>query len=207
MGGINLKIRNITIVCLIFFISIGAFTYVNGQDSNLQPSLAKKIIRFHVVADNDSEVAQEFKLKVRDNTLEYMKTLFTGEEDVEVARGIILDNLETIEDVASNTAKEEGFDYNITAKLCEEYFPVKEYGSVVFPQGNYEALKIEIGAAKGKNWWCVMYPNLCFVEGTYAVIDEETKEEIKRILTDDEYKMLMEGSKTKVKFKFLEFLN
>ncbi len=176
------------------------------QTTSLQQELAKKVIRFHVVADNDTSEAQEFKLKVRDETLTYLKTLINGEEDIETTRKIIYDNLKSIEENARKVALEEDCDYTINAYLGRAYFPIKEYGSVVFPAGYYETLNINIGKAEGKNWWCVMYPNLCFVEGTYAIIDETTKEEIKKILTEEEYKMLMDGSKTKVKFKSIEWI-
>lgn len=172
----------------------------------LQPSIAKKVIRFHVIADSDSEVAQEFKLKVRDEVLKYMKMVITGDEDIETTRKIIYDNLDMIEFISNDLAKKEGLSYDINAELTTDFFPIKEYASVVFPAGYYEALRINIGKAQGKNWWCIMYPNLCFIDGTYAIIDERTKEEIRRVLTDEEYRMLIEGSKTKVSFKLLKWL-
>lgn len=200
------------IVFLSIILLLGTILLFSGfynkekSQGDLQKSLAKKVIRFHVVADNDTMEAQEFKLKVRDETITYLKTLINGEEDIETTRKIIYDNLKSIEEKAKEVACREKCNYEIKAQLCNDYFPVKEYGSVVFPAGYYQALKINIGDAKGQNWWCVMYPNLCFVEGTYAIIDEETQKEIKNILTEEEYELLLRGSKVKVKYKSLEML-
>lgn len=180
-------------------------TYQTKED--MQHSLAKKIIRFHVIADSDTQESQALKIKVKDETLQYMKTLLTGEEDLDTTRKILEDNLENIKNYALEVVKREGYEYNVSAEFENCYFPIKEYGSLVFPAGYYDALKIKLGNAKGKNWWCVMYPNLCFVEGTYAVVNEEVKETLEGMLTPDEYHMLLKGNKTKISFKYLKFLN
>jgi stage II sporulation protein R len=179
----------------------------NNADQTLQNSLAQKIIRFHVIADNDSDASQQLKLEVKDETLKYMKTLLTGEEDLEATRDIIRKNLANIENFALEVVKSEGYEYNVSAEFETCYFPIKEYGKLSFPAGYYEALRIKLGKAKGRNWWCVMYPNLCFVDGTYAVVSDEVKETLENMLTPDEYHMLLDGSKTKISFKYLDFLN
>ena len=76
------------------------------------------------------------------------------------------------------------------AKLTKSYFPQKTYGDVTFPAGEYEALHIEIGRAKGHNWWCVLYPNLCFVDATNAVVPKKSKEKLKSVLDEEEYEMV-----------------
>lgn len=189
------------------YISKAKYKDTYNATYQLQQSLAQKIIRFHVIADSDSDTAQQLKLKVKNKTLKYMQTFLTGKEDLKTTRTIIKKNLNNIENFASEVVKSEGFEYNVSAEFENCYFPIKEYGSLIFPAGYYEALKIKLGKAEGRNWWCVMYPNLCFVEGTYAVVNDEVKETLEEMLTPEEYHMLLDGSKTKISFKYLKFLN
>lgn len=173
----------------------------------LQSTLAQKIIRFHVIADNDTDESQQLKMKVKNETLKYMKTLLTGTEDLSTTRDILENNLENIKNFALDVVEKEGYEYNVSAEFENCYFPIKEYGSLIFPAGYYDALKIKLGKAEGRNWWCVMYPNLCFVEGSYAVVNDEVKETLEGMLTPDEYHMLLQGNNTKISFKYLKFLN
>lgn len=182
------------------------YTY-DEEEGQLQGTLAQKIIRFHVIADSDTSEAQQLKIKVKNETLAYMKTFLTGKEDLETTQTIIKNNLKQIENFASEVVKREGFEYNVSAEFENCYFPIKEYGSLTFPAGYYDALRIKLGKAEGKNWWCVMYPNLCFVQGTYALVNEEVKETLEGMLTPDEYHMLLDGNKTKISFQYLTFLN
>lgn len=178
----------------------------NNSTEELQRELAEKIIRFHVLADNDSSEAQSLKLLVKDKTIEYMKPLFEGNESIDNARKIINNNLENIENNAYKVVKEAGYEYNVSAELTNCYFPIKEYGDLKFPAGEYEALRINIGKAEGRNWWCVMYPNLCFVDGTYAVVNDTVQRELEQMLTKEEYDLLLGGTRTRVSFKLLELL-
>lgn len=212
------NIKNFIIILAVLVTSIGVVnevyiskakvsgTYSSTQDE-LQNTLAQKIIRFHVIADNDTDASQELKIKVKNETLKYMKTLLTGTQDLDTTRTIIKNNLENIENFASEVVKSEGYEYNVSAEFEKCYIPIKEYGSLIFPAGYYEALRIKLGKAEGRNWWCVMYPNLCFVQGTYAVINDEVKETLEGMLTPDEYHMLLKGNKTEISFKYLKFLN
>jgi len=208
-----MKKHNKFIVLIVIFLSaVCIFSQIESSqaselntEENLQSSLAQKIIRFHVIADNDTDASQQLKLTVKDETLEYLKTLLTGEEDIEETREIIKENLPEIEKFAAEVVKREGYEYNVSAELENCYFPVKEYADLIFPAGNYEALRIKIGKAEGRNWWCVMYPNLCFVDGTYAVVNEQVKEQLSHMLTRDEYNMILDGSKTRISFKYLDF--
>lgn len=180
-------------------------TYSDTQE--LQNTLAKKIIRFHVIADNDTDEAQQLKIIVKNETLKYMKTLLTGTQDLSTTRNIIENNLDNIKNFVTDVVEREGYEYNVSAEFENCYFPIKEYGSLIFPAGYYDALKIKLGKAEGRNWWCVMYPNLCFVEGSYAIVNDEVKETLEGMLTPDEYHMLLKGNNTKISFKYLKFLN
>lgn len=94
--------------------------------------------------------------------------------------------------------------YPVHAELTECYFPRKSYGDCTFPAGRYEALRICIGKAEGKNWWCVLFPNLCFVDSIHAVVPEEQKKELKNVLTEEEYESLFDWKHSE--FKITSYL-
>ena len=111
-------------------------------------------------------------------------------------------HLEEIEQVAIATLEQEGCEDAVTVEVTNCYFPDKTYGDVTFPKGYYDALRIKIGEAKGKNWWCVLFPNLCFVDSIHAVVPEEGKKELKEVLDEEEYEMVTATSKFQVKWFF-----
>ncbi len=122
---------------------------------------------------------------------------------------ILNDNKEKFEEIALNTIIKEGYNYDVTQKIGNFYFPTKTYGDIVFPAGNYDALRIEIGEAKGKNWWCVMFPSLCFVDISNGIVPDNSKEELKNTLTEEEYSIISSNKNIdiKIKFKLLELLS
>lgn len=168
--------------------------------------IAGKIIRFHVRANSDTKIDQELKLKVRDAIGNYMQPKLSGISDIEKSRQIVKENLEQIEKAASSVIAAEGYTYPVTASLTITKFPEKTYGAYTFPAGNYEALEVLIGKGKGHNWWCVMYPNMCFFNSTYEVVDEEADKSLQQALTQAEYEALMEHKNFKVKFALVEQL-
>ena len=111
-----------------------------------------------------------------------------------------MENLSAIEEQAEKVISEEGYTYTVSARLANTDFPEKTYGPYTFQAGNYEALEVTIGNGEGHNWWCVMYPNLCFFNSTYEVVDEEAEKSLERVLTPEEYKSLMEDKNYQVKF-------
>lgn len=203
------------IICVILGICIGASLTgafvsrrameVDARISEIQGNLSKEVFRFHVLADSDSDEAQRVKLKVRDQVLEYMKQTMPGNEDLVSAsqtKRWAKEHLQEIEDIAESVIREEGYSYGAKASVSVCYFPDKRYGDITFPQGYYEALRIKLGKAEGHNWWCVLYPNLCFTSATCAVVDEEGKEELRSVLTDEEYEMVTATSDFKIKSFF-----
>lgn len=159
-----------------------------------QQQIAGEVLRFHVIANSDSEEDQKLKLKVKEAVLEAMRPKLADAKTVEEAEEIIMINMEEIEAVADKVIKEEGYTYKSRGVLGKTTFPVKQYGDMVFPAGEYEAFRILLGEAEGKNWWCVMFPTLCYVDETYDVITEENKEQFKAILTEEEYESLLISS-------------
>lgn len=164
-----------------------------------------EIIRFHVLANSDSEEDQELKLKVRDAVIEYVYKDLQNSESIDDSRQYLLDNQNKIEQIAKEVIINSGYDYKITISLSKENFPDKMYGDILFPQGEYEAFRILIGEAEGQNWWCVMFPPLCFVDETKEVIDSyKTRESLEDISGLESGKK--EEPKLIFKFKILESL-
>ncbi|OUP48638.1 stage II sporulation protein R [Lachnoclostridium sp. An181] len=168
----------------------------------LQSKLAGEVFRFHVLANSNEEKDQELKLKVRDEVIAYMKSEIPDSSSVKETKQWAREHLDKIEEISGKVIEREGFDYPVQAKVCWCDFPDKSYGDIVFPAGRYEALRIEIGAAKGHNWWCVLYPDLCFTSAVNAVVTDDGKEELKSVLDEEEYKMVTEPSKFKIRWFF-----
>ena len=179
---------------------------VEAKVLQTQQDLAKEVFRFHVLANSDSNEDQQVKLKVRDAILKYMKTSMEEEISKEAnAQNTKLwakRHLNEVEQVADRVLQKEGYSYRAKAKVTTCFFPDKRYGDLIFPQGNYEALRIELGNAKGHNWWCVLYPNLCFTNTTCAVIDEKGRQDLKDALTEEEYEMVTATTEFKIRWFF-----
>lgn len=166
--------------------------------------LEEKVIRFHVLANSDEKSDQELKLKVRDSVLKTVGTLqeeaiFQKQQEKpgatpNISRNELEKMLEEHLNDLQTTAKlrviEEGYDYPVKVSLETTTFPMKVYGDVAFPAGDYEALRVVIGEGKGHNWWCSLYPSLCFIDATHPVMEEQGREELKAVLTEEEQQMV-----------------
>lgn len=151
---------------LIFFTYI-IFPYIEAQGESTD-GFKKEIIRFHIRANSDLKEDQDLKEKVRDQILGAMGEKFESIDSVEQSRQIILDNLDEMKFITQRVIKDDGKDYAVDVSLGQDNFPIRKYGNLILPQGEYETLLIEIGEAKGQNWWCVMFPPLCFVDITHS---------------------------------------
>ena len=109
--------------------------------------------------------------------------------------------------IANNVISENDYDYPVTAEITDTYFPTKSYGNYTFPPGTYRAFQIKIGEAKGKNWWCVLYPPLCFIDISHGTVNPESEELLKETLTTDEFQAVSDEYTVKYRFKYLTFLN
>lgn len=157
------------------------------------------IIRFHVRANSDSKEDQELKMAVKEDVVTMLKPMLEHCDSVEQSKNVIVSNLQNIYITAVNTIVEQGYDYEVKVYVTEEEFPAKTYGDLTFPEGNYQALRIDIGEAKGHNWWCVMYPPLCFIDESTAVVSMDGKELLKKNLTDEEYRKLFANPEVDIK--------
>ena len=164
-----------------------------------------KLIRFHVIANSDSDKDQKLKLKVRDEVISYLQPKLENSNSIEESEKIIKNEYKTLENISKKVISKNGYNYIVKVGLEYSNFPAKQYSSVVLPAGKYKALRIIIGEGKGKNWWCVMFPPLCFIDDQNGIIDEKTDKKLKEVLTEDEYDLIMAKNKNEVKnleFKF-----
>jgi len=156
----------------------------------------RDVLRLHVVADSDSETDQRLKLMVRDAVLEKGGEIFDGTVTADEAEKIITPRIDELKDVAEAVLQENGCDYKVDITVGEEYFATRCYENFTMPAGVYDSLVISIGEAKGKNWWCVMYPPLC--------VGASSKESMKNDLTQQEYDVVA-SDEYEFRFKIVEF--
>ena len=167
-----------------------------------QERLAEKVVRLHVLANSDSEKDQALKLTVRDVVLKEAEELLQDTESRAEAEGLLRGQLLELERLANETVKRAGYEYPVTVELEKTEFPPRTYESFSLPAGEYLALRVLIGDAAGKNWWCVVFPPLCTVA---AAEFPETAE--KAGLSNAEIALITEESTGYVlKFKILELL-
>ena len=201
MPKVNLM-RVFGVICAAALVLVTAVSYISWQVNDIEDS----VLRLHIVANSDSDEDQALKLKVRDEVVERCGFLFENCVSAEQSIKTAADNIGFIKYVAEQVITENGYNYDADCQVTQCSFPRKQYerpgdGVVSLPRGEYNALNIKIGAAKGKNWWCVMYPPLCFVDGVASVPDE-TDELLKSQLTASEYELITESDRPEIKIKF-----
>lgn len=175
-----------------------------GHDP-LQPEIAQKILRFHILANSDGEKDQSIKLKVRDEIGNLMQKKLKDSEGLPDTEAVVLEHMDEITETAERILRENGCSYGASAKLAKVDFPEKTYGEYTFPEGEYEALQVTLGEGGGHNWWCVLYPNMCFQGSVYEVVEEEADEKLQEVLTPAEYADVFNSGKIRIRLKFLEY--
>lgn len=162
--------------------------------------ISDKVFRVHILANSDSEEDQELKLCVRDAVIAESEELLCNVHDKSQAMSVISDNLDLLGDRALEVIAENGYDYDVRLSVTNMYFDTRYYDDITMPSGYYDALRIRIGKAEGKNWWCVMYPSLC-------LYSEGKSDSLKDKMTNDEYAIISSDGKYEFRFKILEFFN
>lgn len=210
--GINRKNYSVQkiIVTLLLGTILAMGIYFISYSDNVNKGLADNLIRLHVVANSDTANDQALKIKVRDAVINYMKDKLKDSRDIEETKNIINRNLEAVEKIAEEEIAKNGRAYPVNVTLGAYPFPTKNYGDVTLPAGYYEALKVVIGEGKGANWWCVLFPPLCFVDATHGTVPDSVKADLMNALTAEEYDIIVSASNdddipVKIKFKVVEF--
>lgn len=190
--------KKIFIICLFICLSfVDAYVYAR----NISEELFNNVIRLHVIADNDSEEAQRIKLKVRDCVLKKIKSEELS--DYAAACEYVEKHRAELEKCVYEVLNEEGVEYAVSIEFEETDFPTKDYDGLSFPKGKYRALRILLGDAEGKNWWCVMYPTLCFSD---EVCDNDNaSQKLKDEMSTETFAIV--AGEAKFKFKILEFFS
>ena len=192
--------KRIFILLLVLSLLIGILTILPVHSETL---IYDQVVRLHVIANSDSEEDQSLKLLVRDAILERTNLLLAGTASKDEARSIIEGNMQELQQIAKSVIAKNGYSYPVSIEFGEEEYPTKTYESCAFPAGEYLSLRINIGAAEGKNWWCVLFPPLCLSAAT----EKETFTSVG--ITDTQYQIITETDKPKykIRFKFLESLS
>lgn len=205
----KIKMVLLLLVLLTLFIIFSAYSYVSAVSYDI----ADSVFRLHVLANSDSKEDQDLKYMVRDAVIDYMDSLTSQSTTKQEAIQIAESHKEEFKEIAETVIQKQGYSYPVTIEIGNFAFPTKTYGDISLPAGNYDALRIKIGEAKGQNWWCVMFPPLCFVDVTSGVVPEESKEQMQESLSDEEYQLIAEGnnensdnSGIQFKFKLIEWL-
>ena len=196
----KLKIGRIFVILILLslFILISAISYVDAV-SNI---IADSVFRLHVIANSDSKEDQELKLKVRDELLSYMNIISKDSTSKQEAMQIVNEHKEEFTQIAKKVIKENGYNYTVNVQIGKADFPTKYYGDITLPAGTYDALKVQIGEAKGQNWWCVMFPPLCFVDVSTGIVPDNSKQELKQSLDNEEYDLISKTDNNEISFKF-----
>ena len=200
----NPKVKSgiILLILLTLYIYICAINYVQAVSSDISNS----VFRLHVIANSDNKEDQDLKYKVRDALLNYMNSLCFDIDSKEEAISIAQQHKKDFENIALNVIHNEGCNYPVNINIGNFEFPTKTYGDISLPAGMYDALRVEIGNAIGQNWWCVMFPSLCFIDISSGIVEEDSKSMLENNLSDESYTIVSDNSNgiIKLKFKLLE---
>lgn len=170
--------------------------------STLQKQIATQVLRFHIRANSDTVADQQKKLRIKQSLLEWLTPILSENTSKSETIQCIRKNLPDIRKEATRMAAPEP----VTVTLQKEWFPEKTYGTCTFPEGIYDALRVDIGQAKGHNWWCVLYPSLCFADALEPSMTEEGEEKLQQVLDEDAYDLLLHPQKLKIRFRLEFFL-
>ena len=195
---IKLKPFLVITILLSIYIFICAISYVSAVSSDI----ANSVFRLHVIANSDSVEDQSLKLKVRDELLSYMNSLSENCNSKDEVMELAKEHINDFKEIASKVILDNGFDYGVDVQVGLNDFPTKYYGDIALPAGTYDALRVKIGDASGQNWWCVMFPPLCFVDVSSGIVPDSSKEEMKEDLNDEEYDLINKSDSDEITFKF-----
>ena len=214
----QLLLASASFFCLL--IALCSIMYLKHSEESLSARIAPQVLRFHVLANSDSDEDQKLKLEVKQMLIDTMYEDLIGSDGVvgdgdvtdggygaladaaahsqlplskERLSSYIAEHKDVLEEKAEKFMEEKGFSYSANLKLERVYFPTKIYGDVVFPCGTYDAVRVLLGKGEGKNWWCVLYPPLCFTDNAIGVVPDSSKKELENLLPEADFRDLMKN--------------
>lgn len=190
-------------LCALFLGAVLLFSVLLTYAHNTQTDIANGVIRLHIIADSNTATDQALKLKVRNRILKESESWLNEVSDRAEAMQVFKMHTAEIEQAAQDEIKRNGRNYPVRVEIGRSIFPTKTYGSVILPAGEYDAVRLIIGSGKGENWWCVMFPPLCFVNGA-AQLPPDSEEYLRSSLTTEEYELItgQESGELPVQIKF-----
>lgn len=197
----NFKRFLIIFILFITYILLSIFSYSTAFSEDISNS----VFRLHVIANSDLKEDQDLKYLVRDELIKYMNSISENISSKEEAIRLVEENKEEFYNIAKKVISDNGFNYDVNIEIGNFSFPTKDYGDISLPAGFYDALKVEIGSASGQNWWCVMFPSLCFVDVSNGIVPEESKEDLQDTMQEEDYNLISSDKlEYKLKFKLVE---
>lgn len=191
--------RKIFLRCIIAVFLLAVL--IVGVAEQLQGDISSGIVRLHIIANSDEDCDQQIKLAVRDAVIAAQEDIFPDGIKKELTGA----EKERLTEAAQNVLRRQGADYGVALETGNFYFPTKEYENITLPAGNYDAVRVILGEGKGQNWWCVMYPPLCFTDSAVGRVDKGSEEILKESMDDFEYEIISEENiKTVPAFKIVE---
>ena len=179
------------LILLAFTLSL---VHLGSPDLKLAGRLRKQVLRFHVIADSNQKTDQDLKLEVRSFLLDRISQDLAEESgssrSKESTASYVRLHKNELEQDANEFIRNKGFSYEAEIEVGVSHFPTKTYGDMLFPAGDYDAVRVVLGKGKGRNWWCVLYPSLCFVSDTAAVVPDSSKQELACVLDEKDYQSL-----------------
>lgn len=172
------------------------------RSAKIQKGIAEEVLRFHVRANSDSQEDQRVKMQVKEAVVSFLQPLLETSDSLEETKERVKSHLDQVEALAVETLASAGCDYGVRVRLGTSEFPEKTYGDCCFPAGPYDALIVELGEAKGENWWCMLYPGLCFFRETCGVVTDEGKEKLKSVLTEEEFTWVTDPKRVRIGFRW-----
>lgn len=161
-------------------------------------NLSTKVLRLHILANSDAAEDQALKLNVRDKIIEKSGNFLNTATSKASAQSLTAENLDNIRKIAEQEVQTRGYSYPIRVQMTKMYFPTRSYGNRTLPAGRYDALRVLIGEGKGKNWWCVIFPQMCLGSAkNSAAVDS--------VFSDSEKKIINSSENYEIKFKVVEW--
>lgn len=211
--GLN---RHFIIILVSLVIVILGYKHLGGTRDNvltaneLQQSIATKILRLHIRANSNSKEDQALKLKVKEAVTIYLEDILASSSSLQESKALVANHQQQLLALVNSTIVTLGYSYDVEGRISDHtFFPTREYGNIILPSGYYSAYEILIGSGQGNNWWCVLYPPLCFTDISTGFAPPSSMEQLQCLLSEDEYTFITTGKvpKPTIKFKFLTFLN
>ena len=196
------KFKNFFLKLSLIFSLITIFIFISARSysKNMFKNISNNFLRLHVVANSDSTEDQILKYKIRDAVIDYMKPYFSNINTKKDALEILNSQKNNITNLAKKIATDNGYTYPVTVFIGN-------FSEIILPEGYYDALKIELGDAKGQNWWCVMFPSLCIIDSTNLNFSESSEQLLQENLSEEELSIISNSNATpdiKIKFKLIE---